>query len=45
VSIEIRTRIGNRKIFLTVLWFCVTVLLIFCVNLECPEHFAVLTKV
>lgn len=44
MSIVIRTRIGNWKMFLTVLWFCVTGLLLFCVNLEYPEHFAVLTK-
>jgi hypothetical protein len=36
VPIAICTRIGNRKMFVTVL--------LFCVNLEWPEHFAVLMK-
>jgi len=30
--------------FVSVLWFCVIGLLLFCVNLEWPKHFAVLRK-
>jgi hypothetical protein len=44
VPVAMRTRIGNREMFVTVLWFCVIGLLLFCVNLEWPEHFAALTK-
>jgi len=44
VPFAIRTHIGNRKMFVTVLGFCVISLLLFCVNLEWPERFAVLRK-
>jgi hypothetical protein len=44
VPVAIRTLIGNRKMFVTVLWCCVISVLLFCVNSEWPEHFAVLTK-